>query len=133
MIVINKNSVNKVALTLTERVAIPAPFFLFVFITDGDTEDGEIRLVQDNTASEEQQERFDLFLIEENETGIKEGGAINEAIRLSEAQYRYKVYESEIETTDIALTTGKVLEVGFMRVKKGTTGVDDSDSVYTGK
>lgn len=133
MITINKNSVNKVALTLTERVNIPSPFFLFLLNTDGDTEDGEIRLLIDNQASEEAKERYDLFEIEENETGVKEGDATNEPIRLSEAQYTYQVLESAIETHDESLTTGRVLEVGFMRVEQGDAGADDSDSVYTGK
>lgn len=133
MIVINKNSINKVALTLTERALLPAPFFLFVFETDGNKNDGDIRLLLDNEESEELRERVNLFSIQENESGIEQGAADNEAIRLSEAQYTYKVYESELATTDIAATTGRILESGFMRVIKGDAGNDDSDSVYTGK
>ena len=103
-----------------------------MFETDGDTDDDPIKWTGPNLSTIEQKERFDRFLIEESETG-SESGAINAPIKLKiEGQYTYKIYESEVETLDVNLTTGRILEQGMLRVRKDEEA-GDFDDVYLGK
>lgn len=108
MIHINKGEENTVVLTLSEKVTLSFPFFLFVFKSD--TTKDEVKAVIGDTSS---------YAYRYNEFVIDEGTLLT----LSPTGYwHYSVYEQESSTnTDVRLT-GNLLEVGKCHVD-GTTVV----------
>lgn len=132
MIILERNSINKVVVTLTEVAKLPLPFFLFVFESDGDTEDDPVKWTGTNLADAQQIERFDIYEIEESDTG-DESGAINGPIKMSKGQYTYKIYESATATLDVSQTTGRIVEEGMARVIEEGDEAETYNDVYAGK
>lgn len=113
MIYIKKNKINKITLTLSESSRLTNPNYLFVLKNE---------FIQNPTiinwmATDESNytNRYNLFQLEESVLGSTTGG-INLPLNLVAGQYKYTIYESEIETLDIELTTKRIVETGRMIV-----------------
>lgn len=114
MIYIEKNSLNTIALTLTESATLSAPVWLFKFVWEMDESQDPIYWVGEDFSS--YPDRYNLFyLTEGTDVTFKLG------------QYRYEIYESpepivvDENTTELGLT---LVEEGRMVVE----GV--SNSIY---
>jgi hypothetical protein len=113
MIYIEKNTINKFVLTLTESSQLVDPFYLFQFNADFNPAKEPIYFTTlDESLSTC---RYNLFTLEENTTGSTSGGT-SVALSLEAGQYRYNVYESEVETLEISETTGRIIETGRLTV-----------------
>lgn len=109
--VINKGQLNRCVVTVSERSELAAPHFLVVFSskfdTDGDTRSCSVQ----NTAPENI--RYDLLEITEQ----ADPDPLSAEVYFPEiGEWSYKIYESEIATTDVANTTGRILQEGFIFV-----------------
>jgi hypothetical protein len=113
MIYIEKNKVNEVVLTLSEKSSLIDPYYLFTFQNEFNVGANLIVYSQDDISSST--DRYNLFLIEENNSGSTSGGT-GVVLSLVEGQYNYKVYESTTPTLDINDTTGIIIENGRMVV-----------------
>jgi len=111
MIVINKNSVNDVVLTLTENSTIPYPYYLFQF----KNEMNENEVLFNATDLSNFNCRYNRFNI--TETGTTSQDITNGIINLfAQGQWTYSIYESSASTLSISATTGTVLETGIVVV-----------------
>lgn len=122
MIYINKGQKNIVGLTLTETSRVTSPYYLFVFTSDGAKFQEEVIFVAPDVSG--YPERLNIFEIVEGSTGSKTFANGHELLLEGEAhlnlesgQYTYKVYESETLVTEVALTTGNIVETGRMVVQ----------------
>lgn len=122
MIYINKGQRNVIGLTLTETSRVSSPYYLFVFTSDGAKIQEEVIFVAPDVSG--YPERLNIFELVEGSTGSKTFANAHEGLEEGEAhlslqrgQYTYKVYESETLVTEVALTTGNVVEVGRMVVE----------------
>ena len=125
MILINKNSVNKIALTLTEKsellsydntnTLIGTSYNLFVFENEG--KDQQKIFTADDVSP--YKERYNEFILTETDTEDLLNGSIHLEGRTS--QWSYKIYESDtpftIDTLSVTASTGKVLEQGRVLVR----------------
>lgn len=108
--VINKDSVNRVVLTLKERSQLIDPFYLIVFESKFSTaKDEKVVSVTDYSTPNI---RYNLVEITEKANPVP----LNGEVFLIEGQWSYKVYESETATTDVNNTTGRVLQRGQLIV-----------------
>lgn len=114
MIYINKNTTNKVVLTLCELSTLDNPYYLMVFENEYELEEAPIYFTTPNISVAKQ--RYDEFLITESSSGSTTGG-IDLPLKLTSGQYRYRVYESATQTLDINDTTGVIIEEGRMVVE----------------
>ena len=114
MIFIERNTVNEVPLTLTEKVTIPNPYFVFSFqhIATLDEQEPLIYFTAPDTS--DYCNRYNLFEITESDSGSTTGGN-NIPLYLKPGQYEYKAYESVTGSLD-PLTFGNLLEEGKMIV-----------------
>lgn len=115
MIYIEKDTTNKIVLTLTENSTLSSPFYLFVFENEWDmaTEPIEIYLPDTSTATD----RYNLFtLIEGDGTGAD--------LDLVKGQYTYNVYEASSIPSTVSDTTGIVVEEGRMVVSSATYEIE---------
>jgi len=113
MIYINKNSLNKIVLTLTESSRISNPNYLFHFVNEyGNDTTGFTFTTPDLTTSTN---RYNLFNLTEATTGSTSGGN-DIPLSLTSGQYIYRVYEASASTLQISATTGQILETGRMVV-----------------
>ena len=115
MIIINKNTENKVVVTLKEKSEVTPSYPLFVF-ENAETGEEKIFTAQYINSSI----RYDEFYITESATTENLlTGLIN--ITGNTAQWNYKVYESSIDfsanTLSISATTGNIIEQGRLLVK----------------
>ncbi len=115
MIYIAKNTVNNVALTLSESSSVSVPVYLFEFINDWQLEEDPTSIFFTTTDISNFTERYNLFEITESSTGSTTGGT-NISLSLVNGQYSYNVYESSASTLSISATTGVVIESGRMVV-----------------
>ena len=113
MIYIKKGVTNKVVLTLTEKSTLTSPYYLFIFENEFDLKENPIPFT--TTDQSFSTNRYNLFEITESDSGEVDGG-IDIPLKLVIGQYKYSIYESEIETLDINDTTGQVIESGRMVV-----------------
>lgn len=128
MIVIDKNSINRVILTLTENTTISSPFFLFEFISQDNRE------VKVFTASDISMNtcRYNEFNIEENDTEDLLNGIVNLSVN---GYYKYTVYQQDSSTNLDVTLTDKILEKGKVYIKGDikpvrTTYNDSDDNEY---
>lgn len=113
MIYINRNSLNKVVLTLSESVTITNPYFIFSFQEYNSLGYPVLRyFIAPDTSL--YTDRYNLFLLTESDTGSKTN-ANNASIYLKPGQYCYKVYQSTSNSFD-PNTFGSLLESGRMVV-----------------
>jgi len=128
MILIKKDSINKIVLTLNEMSRLDNPYYLFVFENEYDLEENPIYFTTEDLSSSVN--RYNLFSINESSNGSKTGG-IDVDLNLVIGQYKYKVYESETQTIDIDDTTGRLIESGRMVVVgEDVINYDDPDNFY---
>ena len=129
MIYIEKSTTNNFVLTLSESSKLGTPHFVFSFLNEFNLESEPITFYTPDTSS--YPDRYNQFVLVEAATGST-GGGYDVPLSLVSGQFRYKVYESTIPTTDLSETTGVILEEGRMVV----SGNDDlpelgqQDSVY---
>lgn len=109
-IVIRKNQVNNLALTLRERSQFVDAYYLFEFINSFSTTPLKRYCSAQNQAS--LNIRYDLIQISEqaNPNGL-EG-----QVRLKEGEWTYNVYESSTPTLDVTETTGRIIQKGLLIV-----------------
>jgi hypothetical protein len=112
MIYIKKGVTNKVVLTLSEKSTLTSPYYLFIFENEFDLEENPIPFTTSDQSHSTN--RYNLFEITESDSG--EDGGIDVDLKLIIGQYKYSIYESEIETLDINDTTGIIIESGRMVV-----------------
>lgn len=109
--VLEKNQVNNVVVTLSERSQIVDPYFLVAFKNKFSTEDVQaVCSVQNMAASNI---RFDLIVITEK----TDPNPLFGEVYLIEGEWSYDVYESAEQTLLIEETTGRILQKGFIIVK----------------
>lgn len=115
MIIINKNSVNDVILTLTEKVTISNPTFLFRFTSDYSRE--QVIFIASNTS--QYTDRYDSFSITETSGTTN---LLNATISLEPVgDWTYEVFEQASATNLNMNYTGALLETGKVRVIGTTT------------
>ena len=112
MIYLERNTINKVVLTLSETSTLVDPYYLFEFIPEF-SESNSIFFTTDDLSVATF--RYNLFDIELSSTGSTSGGT-SVALNLVPGQYKYKVYEGTGQTLSISATTGNVVETGRMIV-----------------
>lgn len=127
MIFINRNTVNEVPLTLTEKVTIPDPFFVFSFQHLATLNEYQPLIYFTAPDISDYCNRYNLFEITEDDTGSTTGGN-NIPLYLKPGQYEYKAYQSETGSLD-PLTFGGLLEEGKMIV--GDMTEPDQDTGVT--
>jgi len=118
MIIINKNSINTLALTLLEKSEYPNDYTYNLFVIEN-AETGEEKIFTGVKYSSDNI-RYEKFYI--TESGTTENlldGLIN--ITGNTAQFNYKVYESltsfSANTLAVSATTGTIIEQGRLLVK----------------
>lgn len=118
MLLIKKNTVNQVDLTLNEKVTIDAPvYFLFrVKRVEGDIE--KTFVCTDETGLVV--ERYNRFMIEENTTEDLTDGVVS----LPTGQYDYEVYAQHSSTNLDYLEADEQVEAGYMLVIQSSVVID---------
>jgi hypothetical protein len=119
MMILYKTQVNEVIVTVTERVTLSSPVFLFSFESDA-TNDITTCLAQNisNTT-----ERSDEFLIEEKASPDNLVGEIE----LPAGTYTYRIYEQTSTTNLDPESATSLLEEGQCRV----IGEEETDTEYS--
>jgi hypothetical protein len=124
MLLINKNANSTLILTLTEKVTLTSPYFLFRFINDVTNQ--EKAFISSDLSTQTQ--RYNKFLITETTgTNILTSGVIT----LSPTGYwHYEVYEQTSSTnTDYIQATNRIpIETGKARVVGTEASVQRYDS-----
>jgi hypothetical protein len=114
MIFIERNTTNEVVLTLTEKVTIPNPFFIFSFQHLATLDEYQPLIYFTTLDLSNYIDRYNLFEIVEDDAGSTTGGdAI--PLYLKPGQYEYKAYESTTNSLD-PNDFGSLLEEGKMVV-----------------
>lgn len=131
MIYIEKNSTNNIALTLSEKSKLAAPFYLFEFVAEFNREEVKQAIYFTAPDVSAYPERINLMQLVEGESGSKtEANGFEELpegkahLNLKRGQYIYTVFESETLTLDKTQTTGRVVETGRMVVEITTDEED---------
>lgn len=111
MIVIKKNKTNKIALTLTERVELTTPFFLFRFIEQQTNKEYPFIAMDES----DYPDRFNMFVISEVDKNFedKQNGFVNLPI----GNYYYEIYEQDSSANFDYKNSSKKLEDGKVRVR----------------
>tara|TARA_R110001592_G_scaffold300433_8_gene571648 strand:- start:967 stop:1371 length:405 start_codon:yes stop_codon:yes gene_type:complete len=130
MIKLEKNSVNRVVVTLTENVTIEAPvYFLFEFISD----DTKISKIFTATDISNNICRYNEFTIEETD-GVED--LLNGVIDLEpNGYYHYNIYQMsdptnlDIDLTDGIVEKGKVYFKGDIKPVR-TSYTDNDENTY---
>jgi len=125
MINITKNTINdKVIVTVTEKVTLVNPFFLFQFKKE-ETNDFYYCIAA-NTSTEKQ--RYDKFSIEDKANPNPLVGEVNLPI----GTYQYWIYEQSSSTNlDPTLTTSEVEQSLATVIKIGTSPIITYESANT--
>jgi len=112
--VIEKNTINNIVVTVSERSQIVDPYFLVVFTNKFDLE-GETKVcsMQNGVTLNV---RYDLLVISETTSPNPLQGEVYHI----EGEWSYKVYESVNQTILIEETTGRILQEGFCIVVSQT-------------
>lgn len=111
MILIKKNSVNLVLLTLLEKTTIDPVFYLFEFWKEGSPGTRKTFLSNDSSTNTG---RYNEFYIEENTTE----DTLNGIISLETGDWFYNVYEQSSSTNLIVASSGGLVENGRVQVKE---------------
>jgi len=102
-IVLNMGAANTVIMTLSERVTITSPFFLFHF--QSKFNNTEERFFQATNISNNKI-RYDEFEITETSSPNYNGGEVD----LFTGEWTYDVYQASASTLSISGTTGGIIE-----------------------
>lgn len=120
MLVINKNSNNTLILTLTEKVTIASPTFLFKLTNDLTRE--SVLFLSANLSS--YKDRYDKFLITETSGTINASSGV---IILNPTGYwKYQIFEQASTSNLLESATGSMVENGKIKV----IGTDTTYTVY---
>jgi len=120
MLLINKNSNNTLILTLTEKVTIASPTFLFKFTNDLTRE--SVLFISANLSS--YKDRYDKFLITETSGTINASSGV---INLNPTGYwKYQIFEQASTSNLLESATGSMVENGKIKV----IGTDTTYTVY---
>ena len=115
MIYIEKDTTNKIVLTLTENSTLSNPNYLFVFENEWDmaTDPIEIYLPDSSTATD----RYNLFT-------LVDGSGTGADLDLVKGQYTYQIFEAVGIPTTVSDTTGDIVEEGRMVVSSATYEIE---------
>ena len=120
MLVINKNSNNTLILTLTEKVTIASPTFLFKLTNDLTRE--SVLFLSANLSS--YKDRYDKFLITETSGTINASSGV---IKLNPTGFwKYQIFEQASTSNLLESATGSMVENGKIKV----IGTDTTYTVY---
>jgi len=120
MLVINKNSNNTLILTLSEKVTIASPTFLFKLTNDLTRE--SVLFLSANLSS--YKDRYDKFLITETSGTINASSGV---INLNPTGYwKYQIFEQASTSNLLESATGSMVENGKIKV----IGTDTTYTVY---
>ena len=120
MLVINKNSNNTLILTLTEKVTIASPTFLFKLTNDLTRE--SVLFLSANLSA--YKDRYDKFLITETSGTINASSGV---INLNPTGYwKYQIFEQASTSNLLESATGSMVENGKIKV----IGTDTTFTVY---
>lgn len=120
MLLINKNANNTLILTLTEKVTIPSPTFLFKFTNDLTRE--SVLFISTNLSN--QTSRYDKFLITETSGTINASSGV---INLNPTGFwKYEIFEQASPTNLLESATGAKVESGKLKV----IGTATAQNVY---
>lgn len=103
MIVIEKGATNTFALTLSEKVTIPSPYYLMVVV--GKSGQATVKWLMTDVSP--YPERFNKFVFIEGTT----------ATIPYKGDYVYTVYQKAVANTTIPTDPNDILEEGIMRVE----------------
>jgi hypothetical protein len=112
--VINKNALNTVIVTASERSELTNPYYLIVFTNKFNTSGNQntsVSVMDSATPNI----RYNMFEI--TETSNPNG--LNAEVELDAGEWSYNIYESLNQTLNAANTTGRVLQTGFIIVEDG--------------
>jgi len=123
MIFINKDSENKVVLTLDENATITDAFYLFKFTNEYNINSEPIFYYTPDISGH--RGRYNLFNIIESSSGSTNGG-FDVELKLTSGQYAYTVYESSAATISLSATTQRIVEEGRLVVNLNNT----NNSIY---
>ncbi len=128
MIYINRNSLNKIVLTLTESTTISNVNYIFSFqpLATLDTYQSLIYFTTQDISN--YTNRYNLFELTESDNGSTNGGN-NQSLYLKPGQYEYKVYQSTSTSLNPnsfgdLIESGKLV-VGDLTIEGQDTGIND--------
>jgi hypothetical protein len=130
MILINKNQANVIALTLTEKVSLSNPYFLFEF--NNDQSKASSFFIASDISS--QQARYNKFSITEKNSPNALAGEVS----LAPGFYHYTIREQASSTNLNPASSGAIVETGKVKVidpaAASNTAYQSTDSnvVYQG-
>jgi hypothetical protein len=127
MIFLNRDTVNRVVLTLTESSTLSSPNYLFEFTNEFVVNSTPIYFTTPDISTVTS--RYNLFEIELSSTGSTTGGT-SVSLNLESGQYVYKVYEASAATLSISATTGTVVERGRMIVELSNESKINNNNIY---
>lgn len=107
-IVIEKNKVNNLVVTINERVTLSDPFFLIKLISKFNSSQERIFYV-DNISNNKI--RYDEFVVEEKQNPDYSSGEVD----LFTGEWKYIIYETEFNDFDLD-KVGNMLETGLLIV-----------------
>jgi hypothetical protein len=108
MIQINKGQSNTVALTLTEKVSLDNPFFLFEFKND-QTKESTFFIAADIST---EKSRYNKFIITEKSNPDN----LNGEVSLSTGFHKYIIREQDNNTNIDPDQSGEIVEIGKVKV-----------------
>jgi hypothetical protein len=106
MISLNKDSVNTVVMTLTEKSQLPIPKYLFSFTNDNSGTQTLFNM-DDQSGYARRYNQFELTTTGSTFVNLSAG-----TVDLEYGWGKYEVYESSSPTLFISGTTGRILEEG---------------------
>lgn len=121
---IERGEVNQVPVTLTELTTLTSPYYLFEFLNDTNIPKYVIVNSADDLSDADQQERCNVFEIEEVASGAN---PVNGTITLVDGDYRYTVYEQSSSTNIVPTNATGIVEKGICTVY---TVAASEDKVY---
>lgn len=124
MIFLDKDTTNRVVLTLDESSRLTNPFYLFHIKNEFDMDDNGFTYYTPDLSGN--RGRYNLFNFTESSSGSTTGG-FDIPLKLVSGQYRYTIYESTAATTSLSATTGYIIEEGRLVVAKNN---NDINSIY---
>ena len=111
MILLNKDTTNKVIVTLSELVTLDPVYFLFEFISD-DTKQAKMFIAEDISTNTCRYNEFDIVLTDSTEDLLN--GVINLE---TNGYYKYNIYEQSSNTNLDPTLAGDLLERGKVYLK----------------
>ena len=121
MVIINKNSNNYMALTLTEKVTINNPTFLFRFTNDLTRE--AVCFISANLSN--YTDRYDRFLVTETSSSLNASSGVIEL--KPTGSWKYEVFEQASTSNLNPALSGALLESGKVKV----IGTDTTHATYS--